>query len=359
MKKVLHIVEAFGSGVFSFLVDLVNNTDEEFDITIAYGVRSETLPDFEKYFSKRVKFIKVNNFTRSINIVKDMKAFFEIKKIVKEVDPEIVHLHSSKAGFLGRFVVNCKKRKVLYNPHGFSFLMQINSGLKRKIYWMLEKVAACRNATIIGCSEGEYKEALKLTKNSICINNGIDIDKIEKETQNLKKEKADFKNPKICTVGRIGYQKNPELFNKIASNFPNIKFTWIGDGELRNLLTSSNINITGWKTREEVLKTLNENDIFILTSLWEGLPISLLEAMYMEKLCIVSDCIGNRDVIKNGENGFIAKDLNENIKIINNLVFEKKNNEKILKNSKNDIKNRFNIENMVKKYSNTYNERRI
>ena len=124
-------------------------------------------------------------------------------------------------------------------------------------------------------------------------------------------------------------------------------------------MTSSNINITGWKTREEVLKTLNENDIFILTSLWEGLPISLLEAMYMEKLCIVSDCIGNRDVIKNGENGFIAKDLNENIKIINNLVFEKKNNEKILKNSKNDIKNRFNIENMVKKYSNTYNERRI
>ena len=137
MKKVLHIVEAFGSGVFSFLVDLVNNTDEEFDITIAYGVRSETLPDFEKYFSKRVKFIKVNNFTRSINIVKDMKAFFEIKKIVKEVDPEIVHLHSSKAGFLGRFAVNCKTRKVLYNPHGFSFLMQNNSGLKRKIYWIL------------------------------------------------------------------------------------------------------------------------------------------------------------------------------------------------------------------------------
>ena len=359
MKKILHIVEAFGSGVFSFLVDLVNNTDEEFDITIAYGVRSETLPDFEKYFSKRVKFIKVGNFTRSINIVKDMKAFFEIKKILKEVDPEIVHLHSSKAGFLGRFAVNCKKRKVLYNPHGFSFLMQNNSSLKRRIYLILEKVAAYRNATIIGCSEGEYKEALKLTPNSICINNGIDIDKIEKETKNLKKEEVDFENLKICTVGRIGHQKNPELFNKIASNFPNIKFTWIGDGELRDLLVSPNISITGWKTREEVLEILNKNNVFILTSLWEGLPISLLESMYMEKLCIVSDCIGNRDVIKNGENGFIAKELNENIEIINNIVFKAKNNEEIIRNAKNDIKNRFNIEKMVKKYSNIYNERRI
>ena len=81
--------------------------------------------------------------------------------------------------------------------------------------------------------------------------------------------------------------------------------------------------------------------------------------MYLKKICIVSDCIGNRDVIKNGENGYIAKDLNENIKIINNIVFKTKNNEEILRNAKNDIKNRFNIEKMVKKYSNIYNERRI
>ena len=68
------------------------------------------------------------------------------------------------------------------------------------------------------------------------------------------------------------------MFNEIAKNFPNIQFTWIGDGELRSELTSKNITITGWLERKDVLKELNNNDIFILTSLWEGLPISLLEA---------------------------------------------------------------------------------
>ena len=172
-------------------------------------------------------------------------------------------------------------------------------------------------------------------------------------------KEIDLKKLKVCTVGRIGYQKNPDMFNKVAECFPDVHFTWIGDGELRDKLTSSNIEITGWKTRNEVLRILNEQDVFILCSLWEGLPISLLEAMYLKKICIVSDCIGNRDVIKNGENGYIAKDLNENIKIINNIVFKTKNNEEILRNAKNDIKNRFNIEKMVKKYSNIYNERRI
>ncbi len=75
-KKVLHIVESFGSGVFSFLTDLVNSTDDEFEITIAYGVRNETLENFKEYFSNRVRFIEVKNFTRNISLTKDMKAFF-------------------------------------------------------------------------------------------------------------------------------------------------------------------------------------------------------------------------------------------------------------------------------------------
>lgn len=351
-KKILHIVESFGSGVFSFLVDLVNNTDKDFDITIAYGVREETLVNFKDYFSDRVKFIKVENFARSINIKKDFKAFLELKKIVKEIDPDIVHLHSSKAGFLGRFATNCRKRKVLYNPHGFSFLMKNSSKIKRTIYWLIEKVAAFRKCTIIGCSNGEYEEALKLTKNAICINNGIDIDKLKEDTKSIKlKENVDFNALKICTVGRIGYQKNPMLFNEIAKTFPDIQFTWIGDGELKNELTSENIKITGWKKREEVLKILNENDVFILTSLWEGLPISLLEAMYMKKICIVSDCIGNRDVIQDNENGYIIR--KNNYKDIIQKI-NKDNYIRLSENAKKDVIDKFNINKMVEEYKKEY-----
>ena len=136
-KKILHIVESFGSGVFSFLVDLVNGTCEDFEITIAYGVREETLENFKDYFDSNIKFIKVENFTRSINPKKDLKALKEIKKIVKEVKPDIVHLHSSKAGVLGRLAVNGNKIKMFYNPHGFSFLKQKSIGIAVRLYQIL------------------------------------------------------------------------------------------------------------------------------------------------------------------------------------------------------------------------------
>lgn len=350
-KKVLHIVESFGSGVFSFLVDLVNSTDEEFDITIAYGRRTETLENFKDYFSDRVNFIEVKNFTRSIKLKKDVKAFFEVKKIIKELNPDVIHLHSSKAGFIGRFAGNGKKVKMLYNPHGFSFLMKNSSKIKRLMYWWIEKISTIRKCTIVGCSQGEYEEALKLSKNSICINNGVNVEKLEKETADFKEKEIDFNNLKICTSGRIGYQKNPKLFNEIAQAFPNFKFTWIGEGDLRNELTSPNIEITGWKTREEALRIVNDNDVFMLTSLWEGLPISLLEAMYLKKVCIVTDCIGNRDVIKDDENGFIIK--NENYKeIINTLNIDMY--EKISKQALKDVLDKFNIIKMVKKYKDNY-----
>lgn len=211
-RKVLHIVESFGGGVFSFLVDLVNNTNEEFEIVIAHSIREETFEDFKKYFNKEVSFIEVKNFTRNINLKKDLKTFFEIRKIIKEVKPDIIHLHSSKAGFIGRFAANGKRIKMLYNPHGFSFLMQNTSKIKRILYWIIEKIATFRKCTIVGCSKGEYEEALKLTKNAICINNGIDIDKINKVTYEFENKNIDLDNLKICTIRKNRISKKSYAF---------------------------------------------------------------------------------------------------------------------------------------------------
>lgn len=355
-KKVLIIVESFGSGVFNFLVDLVNGIDKEFDVVIAYGVREETLPNFKDYFGKNIKFIRVENFTRSINPTKDFKALKEIRKIVKEEKPDIVHLHSSKAGILGRLAVNGNKIKMFYNPHGFSFLKKDDSKLKRGIYWTIEKLTACINGkcVIVGCSQGEYKEAKKLNKRAICINNGIDIKKLAMETDDIKLKGIDYESLKICTIGRIGYQKNPEMFNKIAESFPKIQFTWIGEGKLKDKLTSTNVQVTGWKERKDVLQILNNSDIFVLTSLWEGLPLSLLEAMYMKKICIVSNCIGNRDVIENGKNGYISDNLEDFIENIKIVIKNKSQNNKIISNAYNDVINKYNVERMIDEYRRIY-----
>ena len=123
----------------------------------------------------------------------------------------------------------------------------------------------------------------------------------------------------VFTLGRICYQKNPEMFNQVAEAMPDVKFLWIGDGELRDKLKSKNIEITGWVDRKTALEKSMAADVFVLTSLWEGLPISLLEAMYMKKPCVVSDVIGNRDVIQSGENGFVCDGVDEFVEAVRSI----------------------------------------
>lgn len=354
-KKIVHLVEAFGGGVFTFLVELANSTCSEFDVVIAYAKRKQTPENFKEYFDDRIKFIEVKNFTRSIGI-KDIKACKEVRQIIKKENPDVVHMHSSKAGIIGRLVIGSKNKKLFYTPHGYSFLKQDDSALKRFMYKSIEKAAAIwrRKCKIVACSEGEYKESLKITKNSTYVNNGVNIDEINKLITSEPKQEINTNELCVCTVGRIGFQKNPEMFNQIAQIFPNVHFMWIGDGELKDRLTSKNIELTGWAARDVVLNKVNEADIFILPSLWEGLPIALLEAMYLKKVCIVSNVIGNRDVIHNEKNGFVCDNLDNYKKVIEGILNNKYNLLEIVDNARKDIKEEYNIENMSKKYIELY-----
>lgn len=349
-KKVLHIVEAFGGGVFTFLVDLVNSTCDEYEVVLACSIRPQTPKNYKEYIDKRVKIIELQSGVRDISLTKDLKSFFEVKKIIKNEKPDILHLHSSKSGFLGRLACNDKKIKVLYNPHGFAFLKEDESVLKKKVYKALEYFAAKKCGLIIGVSKGEYEEALKLSTNSYLINNGIDCNSLPI----LEEKLVNTSKLKICTIGRISYQKNPAMFNKIAQNLKNVKFTWIGEGELRDELNSGNISITGWKEKDKALEIMNDSDVFLLTSLWEGLPIALLEAMYYKKVCIVSNCIGNRDVIINGQNGFIANNLEEFVKIIEQVMNGDSDIKKIQENAYYDVLEKYDFKITSQAYKRFY-----
>ena len=248
---------------------------------------------------------------------------------------------------------NTKKIKTFYTPHGYSFLMEDSSKLKRFIYKSIEKIGTLNHSVIVACSKGEYEESLKLTKRATYVSNGVNLEILRKYIPDKIKQ-IDTNNLTFVTTGRVSYQKNPELFNNIAESFPEIKFIWVGTGDLENRLTSKNIEITGWKNRDELMEILNKSDVFILPSLWEGLPISLLEAMALKKTCIVSNVIGNRDVISNENNGFVCNNLNEFIGVIKNIQYNKYNLEKISENAFNDIKNVYNTEVMCKKYCNIY-----
>lgn len=349
-KKLLFIVEAMGGGIFTYIVELTNHLCDFMDVYIAYAIRPQTPENYKSYFDKRIKLIEVKNFTRSVRVIKDIKALFEIKRIARVIRPDIIHLHSSKAGALGRWAFNGKKIPLFYTPHGYSFLMMDCALIRRALFKLVETVSSKRSCTTISCSESEQKESLKLTRRAVCINNGINILELQKIVCSAKTDKSNSYT--VFTLGRICGQKDPYLFNEVAMLLPDIHFLWIGDGELRNMLTAPNIEITGWVDREKAIKFALSADVFLLTSVWEGLPMSMLEAMYMKKVCIVSDTIGNHDVIHNGINGFVCNGAEAFADAI--LSVKENGGQEFIERAFNEVLEKYNTDTMTRKYIDIY-----
>lgn len=350
--KIVHVMECFAGGTFNFLVDLTSELSNEEHIVI-YGTNRENTPkNFKDLFNKNVKFIEWKTAQREMKPLKDIKALWELYSILKKIDNiDVIHLHSSKAGFLGRIVsfLLGKSKKTIYTPHAISFLRLDVSSKKRKIFIWMEKFASFFGGKIVACSQSE-KEVIEEQgiKNVTFINNGIKPLEIEKKVNTSDKIT-------IISVGRLSIQKNPKLFNDIASEFkdnPNIKFIWCGDGELKSELISQNIKCTGWIERKELENYLVNADIYLSTSLWEGLPLSVLEAMSIGLPVILSDCVGNKDLVEN--NGFLYNTKTKAITYIKKLSENKKTIREQGFNSKKIVKKSFDIENMIKFYLNIY-----
>jgi glycosyltransferase involved in cell wall biosynthesis len=200
-----------------------------------------------------------------------------------------------------------KRKKVFYSPHGYSFLRTDISNLTKNIYWTIEKsFQQLFGGITIACGDTEFGIAKKIGK-SFLIRNGINIQEVHQHQ--IKQQNQ------IMTIGilaRITIARNPKLFNTIALRFPDFNFVWIGDGELNSELTAPNIKITGWlMNRNDVFKELNALDIYIQTSLWEGLPIAVLEAMALKKPVLATNVIGNKDIVVPNKTGFLFDDIDE------------------------------------------------
>ncbi|PGZ91715.1 glycosyltransferase [Bacillus sp. AFS029533] len=349
--KIYQVVESFGGGVYSFLVDLCNEMAKNHEVTIIYSERKETPKNFENDFNPMINFIKLD-----MSLKKSVSSIKILSKILKEKKPDIVHLHSSKAGFVGRLAttVGRYKGKLFYNPHGLSFLRLDLSKVFREIFRLSEFCLAKLGGVVIAVSESEKKEVQKLTRKVININNGIDTETLEKELFTIHPYKEKGKQITIGTVGRVEFQKNPILFNQLAENFPNINFVWIGDGTLKHELKSKNIRTTGWVTRSQALKQISDFDIYIQTSLWEGLPIAVLEAMYLGKPLIVNNSVGNIDLVREGYNGCIFNDITEAQNYIKELSENIELISKYGENSHLRIQKEFTLNKMINSYKKCY-----
>ncbi len=349
--QIVHVTEAFEGGVIEFLRCLTGSTPD-IDYTVVYGDRKIGFEEASKTFNSNVKFILWPSVSREISPVKDLKALREIISILKKEQPfDILHLHSSKAGILGRVaarVINHKK--VIYAPHGAAFLRKDISMLTRSFYITIERAANIFPGKVIGVSKSEADTYKKIGIKAEYVNNGKFF------PASPEKNFVDD-NFNIVTTGRIVQQKNPRWFNEIAKSLeqiPYIKFIWIGDGIERNMLTAKNIHITGWISRKEVEQNLHQAHLYLSTALWEGLPYAVLEAMSMKLPLLLSNCPGNIDLVENGENGFSYTSPQQAVIIIKDYIENKSMMQAHGKASFNMLQTFFSVEQMQQGYRNLY-----
>lgn len=349
--KLLCICESMATGIYFFLNSLLNRLCDQYDITIVYAERYETPKDLREQFDERIKLIKMDTLKRGMDPRMILASQREIRKIIRQEKPDIIHLNSSMAGIVGRIAALGSGIPVLYTPHLFSFLQPSFSRMKRVVFHAAEWLLARTGGYIIGVSESEYRAAKKLTRKAGYINNCIDVILPAPErTSHLPGNRL-----MAGTSGRILPQKCPQRYAELAKLIPQDEIAWIGDGELRTMLQGlDNVKILGWMNRADALEAVKKLDVFLLLSDSEGLSISLLEAMEAGAICVASDIEANRQVIENGVDGFLVRDAQEAAAIMEQIRHHKIDLDGIRQAAYRKIVTQYNLEIMVQSYANVY-----
>jgi glycosyltransferase involved in cell wall biosynthesis len=150
---------------------------------------------------------------------------------------------------------------------------------------------------------GEYALALETSRRALMISNTIDLSACYRPIA----DRVNVRPLRVVTAGRISPQKNIPLFCQIAEALMGepVHFTWIGSGELpTGLNVPSNMTVTGWVERTAALELMAKAHIYIQTSLWEGLPMTVLEASSLGLPILATPSVGNLELVLEGENGF-------------------------------------------------------
>lgn len=272
---------------------------------------------------------KINIKIHPINISNRPSILSLIKTylLLKKVSPAILHTHGGTAGFYGRVAAVFNfKCVVIHTYHGIHYL-NFNKPLQKRIYASIDKfllkftnctICVAKNDFEIGLNAGIVRK-----EKAVVIHNGIEIDKfslLDKKIDNEPKLRADDDSLIVGSVGRLHYQKGYEYLieasKTVLENYPNVKFVLIGDGELRDSLDSFakkigvDNNFVFLGNRTDIPELLTQIDIFVLPSLWEGLPLVLLEAMAAKKPIVATDVNGIVEIIESEKEGILVPPKN-------------------------------------------------
>ncbi|MFO7980170.1 MAG: glycosyltransferase family 4 protein [Candidatus Aminicenantes bacterium] len=362
--KVLEVIDkTFLGGGQKNLLSLIEYLDKDrFDVSVCSNPQG--------YLVDEVKRRNVSHYPVSMNKRFQKKPIKEIEAVLRQNKFDIIHTHGGVAGFYGRWAARKEARlAVVHTLHGVHYLYYRNIFL-RYVYIFLEKVFSRFTDAVIFVSRADIKKGRKFKlaskKKMKLIENGIDFQLLERQGVTQNSEDKVRKGPVIGTVARLHRQKNIPLLLKAGAEmrreYSGLKILVIGDGPLRGKLESlnkrlgTNNMIYFLGERKDIPSLISGMDVFVLPSLWEGLPYVLLEAAALKKPVVGTEVDGIREMIKNEKTGMLVspKKPEELAEAVMRLLKNQEWAEKMGRDFYRSVKDKYSISNMVHKIQDLY-----
>ena len=295
--RILEVTESFATGTMEVVRTVAEGaTRQGHRVAIAYGERPETPSRLREQVAADVDIIALPWSGRSA--AAQVRAGRELRRLCRRWSPDVIHLHSSFAGFVGALGV-ASLGPTIYTPHCYSFL-GAGSGPLRALYRLAERVIALRVTVVGAVSEHEARLAKSVGASTVrVIPNGIP--EIERPAPSTRSSRAPSP-PRVVAAGRIVPQRRPVSTARILRGIsPFAEACWIGgpgpDPLLAQRVQDLGITVTGWVSREEAVRQLSEATVLLNWSAWDSHPLSVLEAMAFDVLVIGSDIEANRELL--------------------------------------------------------------
>jgi glycosyltransferase involved in cell wall biosynthesis len=320
-KKILYIITYLElGGAQKYLLSLVQNIDKrKYSVFLLSGCKGYLKKEFEASGAiESFKFLP--HLDRGLDPWRDLVSFFGIYRYIKKNKFDIVHVHSPKASVLGRWAAFfAGTQNIFYTVHGWPFHSYMNI-VMFNIYRLIEKLTAFISNKIIVVSKADLDKGIQFRianpDKFKLVHYGINTEiftSVYKKRQNKKSINRNL----ILTVSCLKPQKGLSFFiaaaGELIKDNPNLRFVIAGSGPLeakvvrqieRKGLTGV-VSLKGWV--RDIPEYLSQTGLFVLSSLWEGLPLALIEALVSGVPVVVTDTGGPKDILKNKEAGLIVE----------------------------------------------------
>jgi glycosyltransferase involved in cell wall biosynthesis len=341
--KILHIITRLCvSGTSSYVIQIAQAMKNEKYQSYVLAGKIEPDESDMAYLAAQygIKPYYIRTMRRNLNPVNDFVTILSIMRIIAKLKPDIIFTHNAKAGVVGRVAAYIMRVPVIIHTfHGNNFSGYFGKFMSR-FSILTERILASGSTCLIAISPQQYEDLLTYkisAKQKIkMIPLGFDLAQIIHRQSDVGEFRRKYHIPPdkkiIALVGWLALVKSPDMFLSISRQILDIRddviFCLIGDGELRKDL-EENIKFNSLENRIKVIGFVQDlrslyadMDILLLTSVREGTPVSIIEAMANGKIVIANRVGGIVDLIDHERNGYIYALEQENsmIEKINSIL---------------------------------------